>query len=276
MNERVKTLGGILLGIVGVGVVLTLFFLSEREKVGRLLVDPDTHCPVTKPEFVWRFHPVDPPKEAGRTAVLIDATDRIPSLHRDLIDNWFRRDFTESLGRFERVAIYEVRPREDEAAPILDAPLFEKCAPPAQANIWIENPRQVRKKFQEEFMAAMLDAVRLLASKEEAQWSPIVEMVEHLFEEEKYDQLILISDLMQNTPECSLYRRDAGCQRTASCLPILERSLRGQSLRVLFLRRNNIRSLQDSFMFSFWEQCIEGRGGAFSVESFAEEWPPIH
>ena len=277
MKEWMKTALGILCGVIGVGVVLALFFLSEQTSAKRSLVNPDTHCPVPKAKSVWGIHKVHPPKEGVRTAVLVDATDHIPALHRKMIGEWFKRDFTESLGRFERVAIYEVRPRKQTAMPILDAPpLFDKCAPPVQANIWIENPRQVREKFETQFMAAMLDVVRLLASKEEARWSPIVEMVRHLFEEKRYDQLILISDLMQNTPDCSLYRRDSVCHKSASCRPISQRALQDKSLRVLFLKRSKRGLLQDGAVFSFWEQCIEGNGGTFSMENLQEPWPPIH
>ena len=276
MKEWIKTTLGVLCGIIGVGIVLTPFFFSEQTKVERSLVDPDTHCPVAKAKSVWGIHKVHPPMEGGRTAVLVDATDRIPALHRELIGNWFRRDFTESLARFERVAIYEVRPHTHTAMPMLNAPLFDKCAPPVQANIWIENPRKVREKFETQFMATMLHVVRLLASKEEAQWSPIVEMVGHLFEEKKYDQLILISDLMQNTPDCSMYRRPSSCQESAACRPFSQRALQDKRLRVLFLKRQKISSLQDGSVFSFWEQCIDGKGGIFSVENLPEPWPPIH
>ena len=265
MNETLKTAAGIVLGTIGLCVVLGFFFFSEKVKVERSLVDARTHCPLALPKSVWGLYEIHPPDGSGRTAVVIDATDRIPESHRTLIGAWFEEDFTKSLVRFERVAIYEVRPRKDSASPAIGDPHFDRCAPPAKANKWIENPRMIRQQFEQQFMKKKLSVIEALAAQSEARWSPILEVLAILFED--YDRIVLVSDLMQNTPECSLYRRRDGRRYQSGCALYAQTSLDKKSLDVLFLKRDKIVSLQDSALLQFWQKYMEARRGTFSVET---------
>ncbi|MXY41048.1 MAG: hypothetical protein F4027_01625 [Rhodospirillaceae bacterium] len=90
-SEALKTIAGVVLGIVGVTVVGVFFFYSEKVKVERSLIDVATHCPIDEAKSVWGVYDVDPPKSTRRTAVLIDATDRIPEEQRNSIGRWLRR-----------------------------------------------------------------------------------------------------------------------------------------------------------------------------------------
>ncbi len=265
MKETIKTAAGIVLGTIGVCVVLGFFFFSEKVKIERSLVDGDSHCPVAGSKKVWGFYDVHPPSITRHTAVVIDATDRIPDSHRKRIGNWFEVDFTKSLLRFERVAIYEVRPHKNSASPALGEPYFDQCAPPTVANKWIENPRLVRRQFDQDFMTKKLTVIKSLASQEEARWSPIMEVTEPLFKD--FDRILLVSDLMQNTPNCSLYQRKDKTRRQPGCLVSSDTPLSKKSLSVVFLRRKKITSLQDSSLFDFWRQYIERRRGTFLVDT---------
>lgn len=263
MNEALKTIAGFVLGTVGLVVVLGVFFFHEKTKVERSLVDTQTYCPLTVSKSVWGLYDVQPPEEARRTAVVVDATDRIPELQRDQIAAWFEEGFTESLVRFERVAIYEVRPRGSTSSPMLDEPQFDQCAPPIKANKWIENPRLVRAAFEQQFMKEKLWVVDALASQDEAQWSPIMEVLEVLYRD--YQRIVLVSDLMQNTPDCSLYRRRSSGEYSAKCLDFSEISLDNRRLEVVFVKRSKLILLQDGVLLAFWRNRMEERGGAFSV-----------
>ena len=265
MQETIKTLAGVLSGAVGLVVVLTFFFLTEKVKTERSLIDVTTHCPLERPIKVWGMYEVRPPDGLRRTAVVIDATDQIPSTHRNLIADWFKRDFTNTLLRFERVAIYEVRPEENSPDPLLGKAHFDQCAPPNVANKWIENPRFVRKQFEQEFMYKMLSVIESLASQSEAQWSPIVEVVEELFKE--YDRIILISDLMQNTPGCSLYQKLDNLSDKRNCRLLSHVSFEEKSMVVIFLKRKGIQTLQGDSLLNFWPKYIEGKRGSFLLET---------
>ena len=265
MGEAIKTVSGIVLGTVGLFVVVSFFFFSEKVKVERSLVDANTYCPIDKPKSVWGVYEAYPPNSPKNTAVLIDATDRIPESHKDLISAWFKEDFTKSLIRFEGVAIYEVRPQKDSDNLALSEPYFSQCAPPAEANKWIENPRLVRKQFEENFMNKMLLVIESLVSQSEARWSPIMEVMENLFGD--YDRIVIISDLMQNTLDCSLYRRHNAVRNYSGCQLFSQVPLDEKNLDVVFLKRKKIISLQGNALLDFWQRHIETRNGTFLVKA---------
>ena len=263
--EALKTIFGVILGTVGVVVLLGIIFLSDKVKTERTLVDLTTYCPLDTPKRVWGIYVVQPPASPSRrTAVLIDATDRIPETHRGLIGTWFEQDFTQTLVRFERVAIYELRPQGDTASPALAEPYFDQCAPPYSANRWIENPRLIRETFERDFMEKKLLVIASLSSQQVQPWSPILEAIEVLFAD--YDRVVLVSDLMQNTPDCSSYQSRDGVREHSGCRTDSRAHLDGKSLNVVFLRRASISSLQDGSLLNFWREYMEARSGAFVIE----------
>ena len=263
-GEIIKAILGAVLGAIGLAVVVGFFFFSEKVKVERSLVAAGNHCPMEKPKRVWGLVEVHPPSSERRTAVLIDATDRIPDTHRAIIDTWFEEGFTKTLIRFERVSIFEVRPQQGTPDPKLDEPHFDQCAPPVKANKWIENPRLVRQNFEQNFMKKKLDVIGALASQEEARWSPIIEVIEELFE--RYDRIVLVSDLMQNTPDCSLYQRRHQRQGLVGCKQFSLTRFNEKNLEVIYLKRNKISRLQGKFLLSSWRNFIESKKGQFSIE----------
>ncbi|MXY41049.1 MAG: hypothetical protein F4027_01630 [Rhodospirillaceae bacterium] len=170
-------------------------------------------------------------------------------------------DFTKTLARFEQIAVYEILPRNNYAAASIPEPHFDQCAPPFEANKWIENPRAVRRTFEKEFMNRKLQIIQSLASQREKKWSPILEIVDTLYRD--YDRIVLVSDLMQNTPRCSLYRI-RGRERNFSRCGIRSQSRRGdKQLSVVFLAREKIERLQDASLIRFWQEYMEARGGTF-------------
>ena len=260
-----KTVAGFILGAVGLVVVLGIFFFHEKTTIERSLVDAQTYCPLTVSKSVWGLYDVQPPKVDRRTAVVVDATDQIPETQRKRIAEWFEKDFTESLVRFEKVAIYELRPRRDSSGPMLNEPQFDRCAPPATANKWIENPRLVRANFEQQFMKEKLSVIDALASQDEARWSPIMEILEILYGD--YHRIVLVSDLMQNTPDCSLYQRRDNGEYSEGCLEFSGISLDNRRLEVVLVERSKLVSLQDGVLKAFWRNHMEERRGAFSLET---------
>ncbi len=262
-GEALKTIAGIVLGIIGITVVGAFFFYSEKVKVERSLVDVATHCPLEQSKSVWGLYQVDPPRTTRRTAVLIDATDRIPKEQRDSIGKWFVEEFTKSLVRFERIAIYEILPQDNYALTSIQEPHFDQCAPPFEANKWIENPRAVRRAFEKKFMEKKLYIIRSLASQKEKKWSPILEIVDTLYRD--YDRIVLVSDLMQNTPRCSLYKIRGRKRHFSRCgIRSLGRQ-KNTELSVVYLIREKIGRLQDDSLIRFWQEFAETRGGTFAL-----------
>lgn len=262
-GEMLRTVVGLVLGLIGIGVVGLFFFYSERVKIERTLVDASTHCPIERKKTIWGIVEVVPPATTRKTAVLIDATDRIPKEQRDSIGEWFRNSFTNMLIRFEEVAIFEVVPNDfvDESIP--GEPYFNRCTPPIVANKWIENPRIVRKKFEKTFMQKKIQIIRSLASQREKRWSPILEKVTKLFR--TYDRVILVSDLMQNTPKCFLYKIKGKNRILSTCMVHYSNQFNGKILNVIFLKRKRLYAIQDASLLQFWRNFAETNEGRFAL-----------
>ena len=81
-----------------------------------------------------------------------------------------------------------------------------------------------------------------------------------------YDRVVLVSDLMQNTPDCSSYQSRDGVREQSGCRTDSRAHLDGKSLNVVFLRRGSISSLQDGSLLNFWREYMEARSGAFVIE----------
>ncbi len=253
-NDLFKTLGGIALVSLAILVLAGFLFASHLEKARRSLILPDSHCPVEHSVKVWGFYEISPPTVPRKIVVVIDATDQIPTKQRSEIAHWFKSDFVRSLDRFTKVTIYQL----DEI--ISDkAPEFEKCAPPSEANPWIENPRIIRKVFEEKFHSELLDVVKSLASGDEKKFSPILEMADKMFG--SYDEMILVSDLMHHTPEYSLYK-NAG----EHSVPVtVTKNLRDKKLTVIYIIREKLKWRQNATLREFWQRHLEDNDGEFVI-----------
>ena len=263
-TETLKTVSGIILGIVGITICVGFFFVSDREKQRRQFVDRNSLCPTTtQPVNVWGWHKIHPPEIPRHVAVVVDATDNIPSRQREEIVNWFRAVFVDSLMPFEKVRIYQL----DEIVSD-EAPKFEKCAPPAKANHWIENPRVVRKEFEGKFLHKLVGVVESLASRSERRYSPLMEMVGHMFK--SHDKVILVSDLMHNVSEYSLY--DSRQKRhmyddflRTPYAGVLTRNMQEKKLEVVYLIRQKLKPWQNETLGDFWRTHMERNGGQMKI-----------
>ena len=253
------------MGIAGIAICVGFLFISDLEKQRRQLIDPDTLCPISQSVKVWGFYEIHPPKIPRHVAVVVDATDNIPAMQREEILNWFRDndDFSSSLMRFERARIYQL----DEN--VEDQPTeFDQCAPPAEANPWIENPRLVREKFEEQFLGELIGVVESLATRSESSHSPILEMVKSMFT--SYDRVILVSDLMHNVQEYSLYKSPQqrhmyeDYQRTPYAETV-KLDMQEKELEIIYLNRKKLEPLQNETLRNFWRAHMERNRGQMEI-----------
>ena len=76
--------------------------------------------------------------------------------------------------------------------------------------------------------------VKSLASGEEKNFSPILEMADKMFG--LYDEMILVSDLMHHTSKLSLYKTVGNITTPTR----LQKNLRGKKLKVIYVIRENL------------------------------------
>ena len=263
--EALKTVGGVVLGVAGIAICVGFLFVSDLEATRRELIDPISLCPASRSVKVWNLYEIHPPKVPRNVAIVVDATDNIPPMQRDEIIRWFQRngDFASSLMRFERVRIYELN---DEA--VDESPRFEACAPPSEANPWIENPREIRRTFEEDFLDRLTKVIASLAERPEGRYSPLLEIVANTFD--SHDRVILVSDLMHHVQEFSLYR--SAQQRhnyeaflQTSYAETMTSAMDEKELVVIHLIRRKLSSLQNESLSAFWRTHLERNGGQMHV-----------
>ncbi len=262
-NDWLKSLSGIILGVFGIAICVGFLFVSHFEEKRRSLIHPISLCPVESSVKVWGFYEILPPTISRKIAVVIDATDKIPAAQRNEIIDWFKKDkFIDSLNKFAKVSIYQLSESIGD-----EGPEFEKCAPPSEANPWIESSRIVRKKFEGDFHNKLLKKIEMLSSKEEKNFSPILEMIEKVFD--THDEMILVSDLMQNTLGYSLYKNSGNHDYTNFLsnpyTADIMKNQQDKKLTAIYITRKKLGQWQNKELREFWRKHMESNGGEFEL-----------
>ncbi len=239
--------------IAAVIVAMTAIIAVRIDVGGGSPLNPLTNCPT------------DATERYPSTVVLIDRTDPItPSQKRYLTG--FIEDLERSYALFEKVAVYPIDP-SGAAVPL---PLFERCNPgsPAEANVWFENPEQIRERFEADFAQPFNRALEESMAEATAEISPIMETLQSVMSNHSLDEritrqrIVLISDMLQNVPAYSHYRDDfdyrdfegtAYSERTKGMLV-------GVGVTLVYLWRPNLSAVEVDRHIAFWERYFRDSG----------------
>ncbi|MFC1895468.1 hypothetical protein ACFL0Q_02245 [Thermodesulfobacteriota bacterium] len=231
-------------------IVVVLKILESRQ----IEVRPETNCPK---------------KESMRypsTVVIIDRTDPItPSQKRYLLG--FVEELKRSFSLFEKVAIYPI----DSASRGAPLPLFERCNPgsPDDANVWFENPEQIREKFEIGFSEPFEHALEASIADATSETSPILDTIQAVMSNHSLDhritrqRLVLVSDMLQNMPAYSHYQ-DGYSYRTFVSTVDASRSitnLLGVRITLVYLWRPSLSPEDVDNHLLFWEEYFRTNGG---------------
>ena len=177
------------LGLIGYGTWYT----------DQLIVRPPDYCPTGT--FPQVNEGIEVP---GHTVILIDTSNEIPVEDAELafqkINSWTRN----SAPLLQRLSIFGLpQSASDRAVRSYGSWCIPKEG--AEANIIYENPVYVEAQFRR-FLATLQDMFGELVSREEAAESPIVETMASLVQRnDDLDSILLVSDMLQNTPLWSHY-----------------------------------------------------------------------
>ena len=204
-----------------------------------------------------------PPK--GVTAVLIDTTDPMSPIQqattRAELEN-VRLDVPRH-GAFEiyRVGVTQAGIHE---------PVFKGCNPgtPEEINMLVESERHGRKRWEEGFKAPLDAVFQESLQSTGASNSPIIESLQAVaaqaFSSNQLDdvskKLIIVSDMLQNTPILNHYRGSLDYEAWQESLgagsPLAH--LAGVEVKILYLTRPD--TPQGGKHVLFWENYFEGHG----------------
>ena len=250
-----------LLGLVLIGCVLAVvaalgYFWHERQDRQQAF-DPVNLCPLAgSPAYI---------------ALVFDKTDAYNSVQQKFLKRYFN-DFKTKLSPGARVALYVIDDRNRN----IIAPDFEVCAPRTgtDANALYENPKLIRQRWLEQFEKPLDQAIEGFMKPSIAEYSPIMEIIQvvslsafPLAQNNAAKKIIIVSDMLQHTPEWSHYRgqMDFGALEQTAYFQRIRTDLQGAEVQILYVRRDGMEKLQTKRHAFFWADFIGAIGGRVTL-----------
>jgi hypothetical protein len=247
VNRTLKTalaLAMILAASAAVALAGYFVYKSRRDQIVR-----DEHlCPINSPV-------------KGHVVIAVDWTDRFTSQQRDALKDIITR-YRREIAVDERLSLNLITGDPEDAG----TPIFSYCKPldPDNINPLIENERRLRDKWNEQFGKPLDDALAKLLQGSKASKSPILEAIDvilwsHTFQGDlPRRELVLFSDLLQNTPPGQNHYKQVPSPCAVALLPVGQRlkAKNWHNLRVvLYYWRNpdpQAANIQGPHHLSFW------------------------
>jgi predicted nuclease of restriction endonuclease-like RecB superfamily len=133
------------------------------------------------------------------------------------------------------------------------------------------NIKQLKRQYHKKFITPLMQQMQAMVSSQSAKYSPIFEMLQMVslqsfqrFPMEGERHLLLVSDLLHNTPELSLYKKLPSVEDFESSDYARRTFIELKNVQVdLYLLFNSPQFQTDSLM-DFWEAYFEKTGANIS------------
>jgi hypothetical protein len=251
-KQRADLLGWILLVGVG-GIVALVLWLYFKVGSAKPTIDQVTNCPTDGPRSL--------------TVVLLDATDSLDVVQRtDILERL--EDIKDKVPRYGELELFTVVPAGDH---LLEAK-FAACNPGhgAEINQVYENKTMVERRWKDQFSNKMNDTLTPLLGGRPADTSPILESIQQAaiqsFAEPKAEtipkQLVIVSDMIQNTAEFSQYSPIMPFERFKDTRYYLKvrADLPDVDVTILLLNRPQNGLGRGAALIKFWKQYFNDAG----------------
>ncbi len=256
-TQRKNLLGLLLILVVLVALAVLAMFRYQLQSQ-QLTYNPDTLCPigVASPKYV---------------ALVFDKSDSYNKVQQQFL-NRFLSEFKARLQAGTRISVYVIDANGDKAI----APDFIVCAPRtgADANAFYENPTLIRQRWLQKFEQPLDQAIAGFMQPSNAKSSPIMEIFQTIAlsafpigNRSAEKQIILISDMLQHTPEWSHYRGQTNFSslQKSSYYQRINTDLQNAEVNILYVRRAGQEKLQNKRHAFFWADFIQSIGGRVTL-----------
>ena len=236
---------GILAAVFVLGGLGFYAWYTEQLRVG-----PPSYCPTgTWPQEHRGI------RVPGRTVILIDTSDSIEAQDGERaiqdVTTWTR----DTAPFLQRLSAYGLPERPDgEVEPISES----FCVPKEgdDANIIYENPVFVEAEFRR-FLLRLEAILRVLIGLEEADRSPIAETMADLVDRhDDLDSFVLVSDMLQNTPAWSHYKRGGDPAKADSVCDRITESGRVRRCTLYYIDRGREDIQMPEWPDEWWRDCL--------------------
>jgi len=204
-----------------------------------------------------------------RTVVIVDKTDRLSPAQGLFLKAEVLR-LRDGMKTFDKLSIYIL----NEANMAVPVPAFELCNPGsgADANELYQNPKKLKRRFDERFGRPLEAVIETLLIGEKASSSPVMEMIKNVAFAEKFNddkpgkRLILISDMLQHTAVFSHYRDPPDFLKFSQSDQYrrVQVPLPGVDIQIIYFFRDGQARRQSSKHIVFWEQYFQSMGASVS------------
>lgn len=247
----------ILLAAVALGVAFFLYYRFEVVAVARPL-DSATNCPTDG----------NPP--AAIIVVLLDTTDQLSAVQHTEVMNALTHSLDDA-PQYAEFQPFTVGPAGDSML----RPLATVCNPGSGkgASDFNSNPRQLERRWKQRFSEPLEHQLTSLLNAPSADTSPILESIQNVsasvFDSPAFDhvpkQLIIVSDMVQNTPGFSQYRQSETFDqfKHTPYYVSVRPNLDGVDVSILYLRRADETRIQGRPQhIKFWRDYFTDAGVA--------------
>jgi len=201
--------------------------------------------------------------EYPSTSILVDKTDPWTEKEKNNLRELILAKVL-NLEVFERLRIYIVENKKSDKQAI-----FDFCNPMRgdQVNPLYQNPMLIQKKFMDQFGTPLNELLCTLVETGRAKKTKLIDSVYHIAETTIDLELILISDLMENSNDISFYDK----KPCYSCwTKYANNSLAIEQLRIVKVKRN-IRRSKERKINQFWEKLFQQHNIPLTWEKLSEQ-----
>jgi len=217
--------------------------------------DPETFCPFTGPK--------------GHYVLLVDKTDPMTFTQKTALETLLKDLVERKIPEGYLISVFVMGEDYKEAS----KPLVEICNPgkgDGKSEL-TANIKQLKRQYNKKFITPLMQQMQAMVSSQSAKYSPIFEMLQMVslqsfqrFPMEGERHLLLVSDLLHNTPELSLYKKLPSVEDFESSDYARRTFIELKNVQVdLYLLFNSPQFQTDSLM-DFWEAYFEKTGANIS------------
>ncbi|MDX2274018.1 MAG: hypothetical protein NW206_01095 [Hyphomonadaceae bacterium] len=197
----------------------------------------------------------------AHTIIFIDTSDRMEARHRRKLQAVADQERAR-LGQYDRLTIMRLNARNPQEPAIL----FSKCLPlpPDQANPFVQNPREVRARWEEDFAAALERALRSAQSSGPTRASPLLAGVRAIAADPDFGadiaqrRLVIMSDMLEHEPDgFTLYADDADYMRWRAVSAVAPADLSRVAVRIVPIDRPDHAAEQNRALAGFWPDYFD-------------------
>jgi hypothetical protein len=272
MSFRDKKRSGDLKGYLIIGLVVALLsiaaaylFINEGNKVK---IDPITFCPTEESE------------QFGKTVALLDLTDPLNKAQKEFFLKEIK-ELKDQIPKHHSLTIYTL----DEDLDLNKSRKITMCNPGTVEDIESTydkisiNPNEIKKRWVEGFSKQISDVVNNIMFDNNSQnTSPVMEMFQLIAINEFKgfegvdNEIIILSDMIQNTPEMSMYQNGlisfSKFKKSDYFSKVRTNLNKNVTIKLFIIKRDGSRAMQgDEDFTNFWfSYFYEGNNSKKNIE----------